>query len=197
MNFLQERIEKEGSVLSEKAVKVDSFLNHTVDPDLMVSIGKAFAGYFQDLGITKVLTIEAGGIAPALMTALYLHVPLVYCKKALPSTMTDPVSTEVYSFTKQKSYTLCMEKAALDKGDVVLFIDDFLADGQAFKGIEDLCAKRQASLAGCGFCIEKSFQKGRPYIEQKGYRLCSLAPILKLENGRIIWNEQASCSSSN
>lgn len=188
MNFLQEKIEKDGRVLSEKVLKVDTFLNHVVDPQLMVEIGQAFADHFRHLGATKILTIESGGIAPALMTALSLNIPLVYCKKALPSTMDNPISSEVYSFTKQKTYTICMEKDALMPGDVVLFIDDFLADGQAFKGIEDLCAKRNARLVGCGFCVEKSFQKGRPYIQSKNYALYSLAPIQKLENGQIIWN---------
>lgn len=187
MNFLQERIEKDGRVLSERILKVDNFLNHTIDPQLMDQIGKAFADYFKDTKPSKVLTIESGGIAPALMTALHLNIPVIYAKKAKPSTMDNPVSTEVFSFTKQKTYTICMEKEAIVPGDRVLFIDDFLADGQAFKGVEDLMAQTGSTLCGCGFCIEKSFQKGRPYIESKGYPFYSLAPIEKMVDGKIFW----------
>lgn len=189
MNFLQERIEKDGRVLSERVLKVDHFLNHIVDPALTDQIGKAFSNYFKDEKPTKVLTIESGGIAPAFMTALYLNVPLVYAKKALPSTMDHPISTEVYSFTKQKTYTICMEQEAIAPGDRVLFIDDFLADGQAFKGVEDLIAQTDSVLCGCGFCIEKSFQKGRSYLLEKGYPFYSLAPIQKMVDGKIYWLE--------
>lgn len=189
MNFLQERIEKDGRVLNERVLKVDHFLNHTIDPSLIDQIGKAFSDYFKDEKPTKVLTIESGGIAPAFMTAFYLNVPVVYAKKALPSTMDNPISTEVYSFTKQKTYTICMEKEAIEPGDRVLFIDDFLADGQAFKGVEDLIAQTNSVLCGCGFCIEKSFQKGRAYLLEKGYPFYSLAPIEKMVDGKIYWLE--------
>lgn len=190
MNFLQERIEQDGTVLSGHILKVNNFLNHTVDPKLMAAIGKAFADQFKDLHPTKVLTIESGGIAPALMTALELDVPLVYCKKAKPSTMNDPISTEVFSFTKQQTYTMCMERPSMSEEDRILFIDDFLANGQAFKGIEDLVNQTGATLVGCGFCIEKAFQDGRPYILEKGYPLYSLAPIAKLEEDKITWLEE-------
>ncbi len=190
MNFLQERIEQDGQILSSRILKVNNFLNHTVDPKLMAQIGQAFADHFKDVHPTKVMTIEAGGIAPALMTALKLDIPLVYCKKAKPSTMDDPLFTEVFSFTKQTSYTLCMQRAALDPEDRVLFIDDFLANGQAFIGIEDLINQAGAKLVGCGFCIEKAFQAGRSPILEKGYPLYSLAPIARFENDRVIWLEE-------
>lgn len=190
MNFLQERIEQDGTVLSGHILKVNSFLNHAVDPQLMAAIGKAFADQFKDQHPTKVLTIESGGIAPALMTAFELGIPLIYCKKAKPSTMNDPISTEVFFFTKQKTYTMCMERPSMTSEDRILFIDDFLANGQAFKGIEDLISQTGATLVGCGFCIEKAFQSGRSYILAKGYPLYSLAPIAKLEAGKITWLEE-------
>lgn len=181
-------IEQRGKVLNSQVVKVDTFLNHMIDPELLKLAGKEFANHFKDKGITKIITIESGGIAPALMTAIELDVPMIYAKKTKPSTMEDPVVAVVYSFTKEKHYTICMEREAMIPGDKVLFIDDFLANGEAFKGIEEFCRLRDAELVGTGICISKNFQKGRPYIEKKGYDLYTLAAIEGFKDGKIVWD---------
>lgn len=189
MEKLKRIIEEQGTVLSSEVLKTDRFLNHAIDPDLMNEIGTEFASRFQDLGITRVLTIESGGIAPALMTALHLHVPMVFCKKTRPVTMCCPLSASVHSFTKNRDYTLYMEADLIKKGDRVLFIDDFLANGDAFAGIRSLVEQAGASLAGAGFCIEKSWQRGRKNVEASGVPHAVLASIASMSSEGIIWNE--------
>lgn len=192
MELLKRRIEKDGVVLSESVLKVDSFLNHCIDPDLMDAMGKEFADAFAGEGVTKVLTIESGGIAPALCAARYLHVPLVFAKKTEPSTMMEPVQTKVHSFTKNRDYTICVEKNTIVPGDRVLFIDDFMANGQAYLGILDLLEQRDAALAGTGICIEKAWQNGSEILRRDGHPFCILASIARMskEDG-IVWNEEA------
>ncbi len=189
MDQLKETILEKGKILSPSILKVDQFLNHCIDTELMDAIGKRFADCFAGHGITKVITIESGGIAPALMTAVHMGVPLIFAKKAVPSTMTDPVFVTVHSFTKNVDYTLCMERSLIAPGDRVLFIDDFLANGQAFEGIRTLLEQQQAGLAGAGICIEKSWQPGRRIVEEASIPLCTLASIASMspEEG-ITWN---------
>lgn len=188
MDLLKKKILQDGKVLSPSILKVDSFLNHCIDPVLMDEMGKSFANYFADSGITKVMTIESGGIAPALTTAFHLGVPVLFAKKAKPSTMRDPLSATVHSYTKDIDYTLCVESSLLSKDDTVLFIDDFLANGQAFLGIRSLLEQKGARLGGIGICIEKAWQNGRSVIEQTGVPCGALASISSMSEEGITWN---------
>lgn len=190
MKELKEAIENKGIFLSDDILKVDTFLNHQIDIELMDLMGQAFADHFKDKGITKVVTVETGGIAPGYAAARALGVPLIFTKKTEPNTMLDPVYSEVFSYTKKKHYTICMEKDYLHKEDKVLFIDDFLANGEAFKGIEELMEQTGASIAGVGICIEKAFQKGHAYITSRGYDLYSLAPIATVKDRKITWADE-------
>lgn len=189
MKLLQETIEQRGTILNDDILKVDSFLNHQIDCSLMKAVGDDFAEHFKDMDITKVVTIESSGIAPAVFTGLDLDVPVVFMKKSEPSTMLDPVFTEAFSFTKNKKYTLCMERQFLESNDRVLFIDDFLANGQAFLSAENLVSQCGAKIVGIGIVIEKSFQKGRNLIEEKGYNVYSLARIKQMKDKKILWCE--------
>lgn len=187
MEQLKTAILKQGRIVNGNILKVDRFLNHQIDPLLMQMIGQEFAKHFQNKGITKILTIESSGIAPAMMTALELHVPLVFVKKAIPSTMDNPLTTKVFSFTKNREYDLTIARAMIDDNDKILFIDDFLANGEAFKAIERLIGQTKATIDGVGIVIDKVFQKGHQYVVDKDYDLCSLALIAKLENGQIVF----------
>ncbi|MGN0901659.1 MAG: xanthine phosphoribosyltransferase [Succinivibrio sp.] len=182
---LVERIKKEGKCLEGGILKVDSFINHQIDPVLLEEMSKEFVRRFKDLKINKILTIEASGIAPAVMVGLMLNLPVVFAKKKKPSTMSDMLTTEVFSFTKQKSYTVCCSKEFLNEGDKILFIDDFLANGNAAAGIADLCKKAGASVEGMGFLVEKQFQNGSRKLNDLGYRVESLAVIKSLDNCTI------------
>ena len=147
MQALKEAIETRGSIISDKIVKVDSFLNHQVDVRLVTEMGEDFYNHFKDAGITKVLTLETSGITPAFATAIKLDVPFIFIKKAQPSTMNNPVTTKVFSFTKNKVYEICMERDYLSADDKVLFIDDFLANGEAFRAVENEFIKIDFSSA--------------------------------------------------
>lgn len=185
MKLLEDYILKEGRIIDGNILKVDSFINHQINPTLMQELGKDLAEYFKDKGINKILTIETSGIAPSLMCALYMNVPLVFAKKAKPSTMNDSYTTTVTSYTKNKVYDIVVSKEMLNEDDKILFIDDFLANGEAFKGIEKIIKESKASLIGVGIIIDKVFQKGHKYIIDSGYDLYSLAKISKLEDGLI------------
>ena len=178
MKLLEERILKDGNILGENILKVDSFLTHQVDYKLMREIGRTFAGYFKNAGITKVVTIEASGIAPALYVAEQLDVPMIFAKKAKNITMNEGILTaEVYSFTKQVTSTVSIAGKFLSPGDKVLIIDDFLANGQAAKGLIQIIEQAGATVEAVGIVIEKSFQDGRELIEKirsSGSITCSL-----------------------
>ncbi len=189
MKVLIDAILDKGKILDGNILKVDTIINHQIDPVLMDQIGEEFYNHFKDKGITKVITVESSGIAPALMCALKLHVPVLFLKKAQPSTMTDPVTAEVFSYTKNKQYTLCAERNFIEDEDKLLFIDDFLANGEAFKGVESIIAQTNAQLTGVGILIEKSFQQGHDYIVEKGYDFCALANITSFDNGKITFGE--------
>lgn len=189
MKLLQEAIEQRGTIINDDILKVDSFLNHQIDCELMEKIGLEFANYFKERNITKIVTIESSGIAPAVFAGLKMKLPVIFLKKSEPSTMKDPVYTEAFSFTKNRKYTLCMERNCLNQNDIVLFIDDFLANGQAFISAENLIQQCNARIEGIGIVIEKSFQKGRKLIEEKGYDIYSLARIQDMKDNKIIWTE--------
>lgn len=186
MEKLRERILEEGKALSETVLKVDSFLNHQVDPELMYEMGTCFKNYFKEHGITKVFTIESSGIAPAVMTAMQMNLQMVTLKKQKSRILNGEVyQTTVHSFTKGTDYELTLSKKYVDEGDRVLIIDDFLANGEAAMGAARLVEEAGAKVAGMGIVIEKSFQPGRKMLEEKGYDVYSLARISKLGEGMI------------
>lgn len=178
MKELEQKILSEGRALNSEVLLVDSFLNNQVDPVLMAGIGQAFAQAVEGMGITRVVTIESSGIAPAQMTALTLGVPLVILKKSTSRILQDEVAqTEVFSFTKNSSYQLTMKKKFFSAQDRVLLVDDFLANGEAASGAARLLESVGAQVSAIGIVIEKSFQPGRGQLEAKGYRVISLARV--------------------
>ena len=190
MKTLEERILKDGYVLGENILKVDSFLTHQVDLNLMKEIGKVFADKFNALGITKVVTIEASGIAPALYTADALGVPMIFAKKSKNITMNEGILTaEVYSFTKQVSNTVSIASKYLSENDKVLIVDDFLANGQAAKGLIEIVEQAGAKVEAVGIVIEKSFQDGCGLLEETGIPVFSLARLERFENGQVVFKE--------
>ena len=190
MDKLVERIKTHGNVLCEGVLKVDQFLTHQVDYELMREIGTVFAERFQESGITKVVTIEASGIAPALYTAEKLQVPMIFARKAKSLTMDEELLTaSVYSFTKQVTSQVSISKKFLSSDDTVLIIDDFLANGQAAKGLIELCQQAGAKVVGIGIVIEKSFQTGRQLLEEMGIPVVSLARIASLSEGQVSFLE--------
>lgn len=186
MEELKNRILKDGHALNADVLKVDSFLNHQVDTKLMYNIGTEFKNHFDSFNVTKIFTIESSGIAPAAMAALQLGVPLVILKKQNSKILKGEVyQTRVHSFTKDSDYELTLSKKYVSKGDRVLFIDDFLANGEAALGAIRLIEGAEATVSGIGIVIEKSFQPGRKLLEDKGYSIYSLARISKLSEGNI------------
>ena len=187
MDLLKEKIKKDGIVINENILKVDNFLNHQVDTKLMNLIGEEFANHFKDKKITKVVTIESSGIAPAYATALKLNVPLIIFKKqssAILDTETI-IQTPVHSFTKNTDYILMASKKYLSENDTILIIDDFLANGQAGLGAYRILKEAGSSVAGVGIVIEKSFQDGRKKLENLGLDIYSLARVSKISSNSI------------
>ena len=181
MEKLRERILEEGQALSENVLKVDSFLNHGVDSKLMYEVGTCFKEYFQNKGATKIFTIESSGIAPTVMTALQMNLPMVTLKKQTSKILNVEVyQTTVHSFTKNSNYELTLSKKFINKDDNIIIIDDFLANGEAALGAIRLVEEAGAKVCGIGIVIEKSFQPGRKMLEEKGYDIYSLARIKKL-----------------
>lgn len=190
MEKLQQKIIKDGKVLSESVLKVDSFLNHQIDPVLMQEIGKEYAARFADAGITKILTLESSGIAPSLMAGIELGVPVIFGRKRQSLTLVDELhTTTVYSFTKETSSEISMSKEYITRDDVVLIIDDFLANGQAALGLIDLVNQAGAGIAGIGIVIEKGFQGGGDLLRERGFRVESLAIVESLKNGEITFKD--------
>lgn len=186
MHALEQKILAEGIVLSEEVLKVDSFLNHQIDPIMMQQIGQEFAHLFKDAGITKIITIEASGIAPAVMAGLELGVPVIFARKYQSLTLKDDLyRSKVFSFTKQTESTIAISNKHISSTDKVLVIDDFLANGQAALGLADLIHQANAEVVGIGIVIEKSFQPGRDLLLEKGYRVESLARVKSLANGTV------------
>lgn len=190
MKKLENYILENGKVINGEILKVDTFLNHQVDPQIMDSIGEEFYRYFRKYPINKVVTIETSGIAPALMCALRFQVPMVFIKKAIPSTMGEAYCAEVFSFTKNKAYQISVSKEFIHKDDHILFIDDFLANGEAFSGVEKICQEAGATIEGVGIVIDKIFQKGHNIIKEKGYDIYSLAMIESLSDDGIVFKKQ-------
>lgn len=186
MKLLEERVLADGIALDENVLRVDGFLNHQVDPVLMEECAKDFAEHFKNQGITKVVTIESSGIAPALLTAKAMGVPLIIMKKQ-PSKILykDLYQTVVTSFTKETSYELTMSKKFLNENDHVLIVDDFLAYGEAAVGAVRLVQMAHATVAGAGILIEKAFQGGRNKVEGIGVSVYSQVRIKSLKEDNI------------
>ena len=186
MYALEQKILSEGIVLSDEVLKVDAFLNHQIDPVMMQLIGKEFAARFKDAGITKIITIEASGIAPAIMAGLELGVPVIFARKYQSLTLKDDLyRSKVFSFTKQTESTIAISNKHISSADKALVIDNFLANGQAALGLIDLIHQAKAEVVGVGIVIEKSFQPGRDILLEKGYRVESLARVKSLANGTV------------
>ncbi|MGY3746093.1 xanthine phosphoribosyltransferase [Vagococcus salmoninarum] len=191
MESLKQKIQQDGTVIGEEVLKVDNFLTHQVDPKLMAEIGQEFARLFKAEGITKVVTIEASGIAPAIFTGLVLDVPVIFARKAKSLTMKEELLTaEVYSFTKQVTSNVSISQKFLSADDNVLIIDDFLANGQAALGLVELCRQAGAKVNGIGIVIEKSFQDGRELLLSKELRVESLARIVSLANNQVTFVQE-------
>ncbi len=187
MEELKRKIQEESYVIDNRIVKVDHFINHMLDTDLVFKIGKEFADEFR--GVTKILTIEASGIAFAVATAFHLnHIPIVFARKSESLiTNQDNYSSEIFSFTKQKTANVIVSKDFLNKKDKILIIDDFLAMGNALNGLVDIVNQSGATLVGCGIVIEKGFQGGRKRLEEKGIKIHTLANIRAIENNTVLF----------
>ena len=186
VKLLEDRIRSDGEVLPGNVLKINSFLNHQVDPELMKKVGEEFSRLFKDSGVTKVLTCEASGIAPGVMTAYELHVPMVFARKKKPATLNDAVYwADVYSYTKKVTNQICVEQKFLHKDERLLIIDDFLANGEAVKGMINIANQAGAQIAGVGIVVAKTFQGGSEWIKDHGYRLEALAEIASLTNNQV------------
>ena len=193
MNKLTEKIKNEGKVLPGEVLKVDNFLNHLVDIELLEWIGNEFYERFKNEEITKVMTLEASGIPPAVMTAYKFNVPLVFAKKAKSSNLGDQnlYISEVKSYTYGNSFKVTVVKDYLNSNDKVLIIDDFLAKGEASKGMIDICKQAGAKVAGVGICIEKTFQPGGEELRKEGYHVESLAMVSFMDDfGHIEFEDE-------
>ncbi|WP_219835483.1 xanthine phosphoribosyltransferase [Paenibacillus sp. R14(2021)] len=188
MELLKQKIKQDGIVLDGGVLKVDTFLNHQVDAELMMEIGRTFDGLFRESRVTKIMTVESSGIAPAVMTAWLMRVPMVFARKRKSLTLREDLYTErVYSYTKQEESEVTVSRKFLSPGDRVLIIDDFLANGEAALGMARIVQKAGAEVAGIGIVIEKSFQSGRGKLLEHGYRVESLARVASLDSGEVVF----------
>lgn len=191
MKKLKDKILTEGKALNEHVLKVDSFLNHQVDANLMAEMAEAIYQKFKNLEIDKVVTIESSGIAPAIYCAQRFNVPLVIIKKQVSLILDDKVyQSEVISFTKQKTYKITVSKEFLKPNEKILIVDDFLANGQAALGVYDLVCQAGAITKAFAMIIEKSFQDGRAKLESLNIPIYSLARIKRLAPSQIEFLEE-------
>lgn len=191
MKALEDKIRAEGRALNADVLLVDSFLNHQIDVQLMKAVGEAFADHFNGKGITRIVTVESSGIAPAAMTALAMDLPLVVMKKQGSRILTDDVvQTTVQSFTKGTKYELTLKRHFIKPDDRVLLIDDFLASGEAAVGVHTLLSGLGVTLAGIGIVIEKAFQPGHQRLEAMGCDVYSLARVKRMDAGSIEFIEE-------
>ena len=178
MELLEQRIRQDGKVKGDSILKVDSFLNHQMDIELFSQMGQEFYRLFGSCGVNKILTIEASGIGMACVAAQYFHCPVVFAKKSMSSNISDHVySAPVKSFTHGNQYNAIVSKEFLPPEDRVLVIDDFLAMGEALRGLFSLVKQSGAALVGAGIAVEKAFQPGGAQLRSEGYRIESLARV--------------------
>lgn len=191
MELLKRRILSEGRVLSDDIISVNTFLNHGVDPQLIAQIGQTFADIFKESGVTRVLTIESSGITIAYATAFALGVPLVYARRRSALMNEGEYYAErVPSFTKGIVTDIIIAKSLISAEDRVLFIDDFVANGDAAKGLIRIVERAGATLVGAGIVIEKAFQNGGRSLREQGVRVESLAKIASLSGGQVRFAEE-------
>jgi xanthine phosphoribosyltransferase len=187
MELLKQRILRDGEIVSKNILKVDNFINHQLDPQLMMAIGVEFARRFAYTHANKILTIEASGIAPALMAGYCMGIPVIFAKKSQPSTMKNVLTSHVHSFTRDKDYNIVVSSDNLKPGDTVLCIDDFMAYGSATEALQDLIKQSGATLVGVGVVIEKKFQGGGDKLREQGIAVESLACIEKIDDNEIVF----------
>lgn len=191
MDKLEKMIIEKGEVREGNILKVDSFLNHQLNPELLYEIGEEFYRLFKDKKVTKILTIEVSGIAIAVMAALIFKVPLVFAKKTESLNLDKDIYTsKVFSYTKNREYNIMISKKYLESSDKVLVIDDFLAEGNAIKGLIDVAEQSGAQITGIGIVIEKGFQQGGSILRAQGYNLKSLAIVDQLKPDNIKFRVQ-------
>ena len=191
MKALEEKIRREGSVLPGNILKVGSFLNHQVDAEFTMEMGREIARLFAQEKITRVLTIETSGIPIALAAAAALHVPMVFAKKNRTGNLSGELyQTVVHSYTHGTDYNVVVEKKYILPGDRVLIVDDFLANGKALLGLKNLVEQAGAKVAGAAIAIEKGFQDGGKLLRENGMRVESLAIVDSMENGKLVFRCQ-------
>ena len=190
MQELNEKIKQFGTVLPGNVLKVDAFLNHQVDSELMLHVGQEFARRFAGEGITKIWTVESSGIAPAVMTGLAMKLPVIFARKHKSLTLNNNMYVaDVYSYTKKTTNRISISKKYVAPDDKVLMIDDFLANGQAVEGMLEIADQAGIQVAGAGIVIEKSFQPGGQELRDRGVRVESLARIKSLADNQIEFEE--------
>lgn len=191
MKLLEDRIKKDGQVFPGNILKVDSFLNHQIDVNLLSEMGKEIKRLYSDEGVNKILTIESSGIAIASLAAQCFDCSVLFAKKTKTKNIANSVyKTQVRSFTHGTEYDVIVSKDFLGENDKVLIIDDFLAEGNALLGLIDLCSQAGAQVIGCAIAVEKGFQEGRNRVESKGIRVESLAVIESMIDGEVIFKNQ-------
>lgn len=190
MMILKEKILEEGRILEGNILKVDSFLNHQLDIDLLNEVGKEFKRRFENREITKILTAEVSGIAIAVIAAQYFNVPVVFAKKTESKNLDkETYEGSVYSYTKGQKYKIRVSKKYICEKDQVLIIDDFLANGQAVLGLKEIIDSAKANLVGVGIVIEKGFQEGGKLLRETGICIESLAIIESLKEGKVVFKD--------
>lgn len=191
MELLEKRIIQDGEILPGNILKVSNFLNHQIDVNLMEQLGEEFFRLYKNSNVTKVLTIESSGIAVGYAVARKFGVPLVFAKKHKSSNVNEGVySSKVWSFTHNQAYTVVVSKKYINKGDEILIVDDFLANGNALKGLIEIVEQAEARVSGICIAIEKCFQNGGSLIRNAGYRVESLAAVEKMtDDGKIIFRK--------
>ncbi|OPJ54790.1 xanthine phosphoribosyltransferase [Alkalithermobacter paradoxus] len=188
MNLLKEKIIEHGRVIGNDILKVDSFLNHQLDIDILNEIGKEFKKRFENSKIDKIITAEVSGIAIATIAAQYFNVPVVFAKKTESKNLdSETYEGEVFSYTKDKMYKIRISKRYINSGENILIIDDFLANGQAILGLKEIVDKANANLVGVGIVIEKGFQDGGKLLREAGINIESLAIVDSMSEGQIIF----------
>lgn len=191
MKLLEDRIKRDGEVLDGDVLKINSFLNHQVDPKLMMQVGEEFKRLFADEKIDKILTCEASGIAPGIMTAYQLGVPMVFARKKKPSTLNDAVYwADVFSYTKKVTNKICVEEKFLHKGEHLLIVDDFVAHGEAVKGMVNIAKQAGCNIVGVGAVVAKTFQGGSDWVKNEGLRFEALASIDSFKDGKVHFEEE-------
>jgi len=190
MKLLEQKILKDGRVLPGEVLKVDSFLNHQIDVELLNKCGEEWFRLYKDAGITKIITIEASGIGIACIAAQYFKVPVVFAKKSKSLNLSaDCYTAEVNSYTKATTKTVMISKRYISPDDKILIIDDFLANGSALRGLISIIDQAGATVAGIGIAIEKAYQGGGDDLRAKGYRIESLASIASMSDDGIVFRD--------